>query len=185
MSKYFKTALVLGLICAVSAISLSLLNKVTAPKIKEYEESISRKALEEVACGFQIGDKVVVSDNDFVKAYYKLTEGSALKGYILELSGSGYGGTLSLSAGFYVTGEIMQVKLVSDDETPGVGKKAENEGYMDKFIGTGSNVQVPTSKSMLSEADALAVSGASITFGGISKALSKGSEFVKSLGGAK
>ena len=60
--------------------------------------------------------------------------------------------------------------------------KAENDNYMKIFAGTGSaSVPVPTKKTMLSNADAAVVSGASITFGGISKALANGSDFVKSL----
>lgn len=183
MSKYFKTALVLALICAVSAVSLSFLNRITEPKIKEYEESVVKKALESVAGGYDFEGPTTVQDNGFVVDYYKLTSNNKIVGYIVELVGKGYGGELKLAASYDVDGKINLVQLVSDDETPGVGKKAENEGYMDKFIGKGSTSPIPTSKDMLTDSEAQAVSGASITFGGISKALSEGSNFVKSLGG--
>lgn len=183
MKNYLKTAIVLGLICAVSAVSLSFLNNVTAPKIEEYELSIATKALEEVACGCSFDQMINVEGNDFVNAYCILNKDNQNTGYILQLKGNGYGGPLVITASYDLDGAIMQVKLVSDSETPGVGKKAELDGYMDKFIGTGSSQAVPTSKDMLSEKDSQAVSGASITFGGISKALSEGSNFVKTLGG--
>ena len=70
-------------------------------------------------------------------------------------------------------------------ETPGLGKKAEQEGYMDIFKGSGSDKPVPTSKTMLSDADAQAVSGSSVTFTAVAKAIAAGSEYVKSLGGAR
>lgn len=182
MKKFIKTALILGLICAVSSVLLALLNKVTAPKIEEYEKSKVMSALESVSCGYQIGAQTIIIDNEFITDSYTLSDNGKKVGYILQLTSNGYGGKLILSAGYSLNGEILAVKLVSDSETPGVGKKAENEGYMDKFIGKGSINPVPTSKDMLSESEALTVSGASITFGGISKALSAGSEYVKSLG---
>lgn len=182
MLKYIvKTALVLAAICAVAAIALAALNAVTDPKIQEYETQKVLSALEEVSCGMEIGEKQEVNQ-DYVAYMYPLTSGGKAQGYILGLTSIGYGGELTLVASYDLNGVVMAAKLVADEETPGVGKKAENEGYMDKFVGTGTaTTPVPTSKSMLSDADSAAVSGASITFTGISKALAYGSGFVKSL----
>ena len=66
-----------------------------------------------------------------------------------------------------------------------LGKKAENAEYMNKFKGTGADKPVPVKKTMLEAADADAVTGATITFTGVSKALEYGSEFAKKLGGQK
>jgi len=184
MSAKFKPVIVLGIICAVAAVLLAYMNSVTAPAIAEYEKASANIALEEVSCSMEIGDSVEVSDDQYVKSYNKLFKDGSHSGYVLMLSSSGYGGPLSVAASYSVDGVVMGAKLVSDSETPGVGKKAENEGYMDKFVGTGSSLNpVPTSKDMLSEADAASVSGASMTFTGISKALDAGSNFVKGLGG--
>ena len=50
---------------------------------------------------------------------------------------------------------------------------------MDKFIGKGGSEEVvPTSKSMLSETDSAAVSGATMTFSGISSALKEGADYI-------
>ena len=51
-------------------------------------------------------------------------------------------------------------------------------------VGLGADEPLPASKSDLSAEDNAAVSGASVTFGGISSALISGSDFVKGLGGA-
>jgi electron transport complex protein RnfG len=56
---------------------------------------------------------------------------------------------------------------------------------MNKFKGTGADKPVPVKKTMLESADADAVTGATITFTGVSKALEYGSEFAKKLGGQK
>ncbi len=182
MVKYIaKTALVLAAICAVAAIALAALNAVTEPKIEEYETQKVLSALEEVSCGMEIGERQDVNQG-YVAYMHSLTSGGKQSGYILGLTSIGYGGELTLVASYDMDGVVMAAKLVADEETPGVGKKAENEGYMDKFVGTGTaSAPVPTSKSMLSSTDSAAVSGASITFTGISKALAYGSDFVKSL----
>ncbi len=181
MRKYIKTALILGAICAVSAVILALMNMVTKPIIDEYEESKVTNALKEVSNGMELGERTEVNEG-YVSYRIPLSSGGKVSGYILGLTSNGYGGELTLVASYDKNGVILAAKLIADSETPGLGKKAENEGYMDKFVGTGTSTNpVPTSKSMLSEADAAAVSGASMTFTGISKALAYGSNYVKSL----
>lgn len=184
MTKYLKTAIVLCLICAASAVLLAFANKVTEPVISEYERQIVIKALEEVSCGYSFDEQVKVDDVQYVSGRYALTEKSVVKGYILNIVTKGYGGEMTLAASYDTDGKILAVKMVSNSETPGVGKKSENEGYMDKFIGTGTERPVPVSKSMLTSAESAVVSGATITFGGISRALEAGSAYVKTLGGA-
>lgn len=182
MVKYLKTALVLAAICAVAAVILAVMNSVTEPRIIAYENQKTISALEEVSCSMAIGERQEVENADYVRYRYPLTKDGKASGWILGLVSNGYGGELNIVASYDNDGVVMAVKLVSDSETPGVGKKAENAGYMDKFVGTGSAANpVPTSKGMLSEADSNAVSGASITFTGISKALAYGSSYVQSI----
>lgn len=187
MKTNIKPVIVLTVICAVAAILLAVMNYITAPAIEKYENASANAALEEVSGNFTIGDSVEFSENLVVNSCHVLLDGNSnVSGYVLELSSSGYGGPLTVAASYNCEGVILSAKLVSDSETPGVGKKAENDGYMDKFAGTGSTSNpVPVSKDMLSDADSAAVSGASMTFRGISKALEAGSDFVKSFGGAK
>ena len=184
MKKFLKTAVVLASICAVSAVLLAAVNKVTAPAIEKYEQEVVMKALEDVACGMEIGGRTEVSDNENISYYHVLSKSGQNCGYILGLKSNGYGGQLILVASYDEFGKLLAAKLVSDSETPGVGKKAENEGYMDKFIGKGSDVNpIPTAKSMLTDVEASSVSGASMTFNGVSRALHAGCNFVKSLTG--
>lgn len=179
--KYFKTAVVLASICAVAAIVLAGMNMITKGKIESYEVGKIRNALEEVSNGMDFSEREDINQS-YVSYMYRLTSSGFASGYILGLISNGYGGELNLVASYDLEGRIMAAKLVSDSETPGLGKKAESTGYMDKFIGTGTaQLPVPTGKGMLSESDSAAVSGASITFTGISKALAYGSDFVKSL----
>jgi electron transport complex protein RnfG len=67
---------------------------------------------------------------------------------------------------------------MDNSETPGLGKKAENPAYMEKYLGTGaSDNPVPVRKSMLKPDEADAITGATITFLGVSKALAEGAVY--------
>jgi electron transport complex protein RnfG len=92
---------------------------------------------------------------------------------------------MTMLAGYTIEGEVIGVQLLDNAETPGLGKKAEEPGYMDKFIGTGADSSIPTRKSDLAPAQADAVSGSTITFSGIANALVDGSQFAEQQGGAQ
>ena len=180
MKTYIKVALILGSICAVSALLLAFVNQVTEPVIKALGSQSEIAALSDVAAGMKIGAKEAVADSDLVKERYSLGN---KEGWILKMETNGYGGPISLVASLLNDGSIIAAKVVSSSETPGLGKKSELPGYMDMFIGKGASSQIPTSKDMLSSEDSQAVSGASVTFTAISKALDSASAYVKSIGG--
>ncbi len=170
----------LALICGIAATLLGFVNSVTEPKILEMKAGALKEALSAVSMGWEIGDITAVDDpgNKAVTGYYPVTDDSGtIKGYILELLGDGYAGSLKIITGITGTGEIRNVVLMDNEETPGLGKEAENPEYMQKFIGTGAERPVPVRKDQLSQGDADAISGASVTFIGIGKALESGIEY--------
>ncbi len=185
MTKNLRYAVILFTICAVCAFALALTNNITAPVIAQMDAQSRLDALQAVSAGYEIGTQTDVSDQKYVSYAIDLLEGKEAKGFILGLKTAGYGGEMTLVASYTSEGEVLYAQLLSHSETPGLGKKAEGEGYMDKFKGTGVKTTVPTSKSMLSSSDAQAVSGSSVTFTGIAKAIDAGSEYVKALGGAR
>lgn len=186
MKKNIKYAFILLAICAVSSFALGFTNSITEPVIIQQDIDNKNKALQAVSNGWEIGEQKDVKDETFVTYYIPLSDQSKVAGYILGLKTSGYGGEMILAASYSTEGEMLFAQMLTNSETPGLGKKAEMPGYMNKFKGTGgNNKQVPTSKDMLDSADAAAVSGSSVTFGGVAKAIKGGSEYVKTLGGAK
>ncbi len=173
----------LALICAVAALALGFVNNITEPRIALYKQAMLEEALAAVVPAGKAGEGVDVSGDPVVKVRYPITQGDSVTGYVLKLVGVGYGGDLVIIASFAVDGSIIAVRLMDNAETPGLGKNAENEGYMDKFVGTGADRPVPVKKNQLTQADSDAVTGASVTFSGVGKALEAGSEYVKTLGG--
>ena len=177
-------AVKLAVICLVAAFVLALVNGITAPQIAISKAQAEKDALSVINKAGTIGERIE-GDGNMVNYYFPVTDGGKVTNYILSLKNMGYGGDLIILANFKTNGEVIDAKLMEDAETPGLGKKAENPAYMDKFKGTGADKPVPVKKTMLESADADAVTGATITFTGVSKALEYGSEFAKKLGGQK
>ncbi len=153
-------------------------------RVVRSEEEL-KQALQAVAGEYTVGEQHIVGNNPAVQAYYPLRgqTGGGVEGWIVSLLGIGYGGEMKILAGYELSGEIFSAILMDNQETPGLGKKAEKPEYMKKFIGTGEAEPVPTSKDQLTQEQADAVTGATITFVGIGKAIGEGSTFVSELGG--
>ena len=181
MKNYLKTGLVLFLIAAVCASLCAYINSITAPVIAINAEKDKIAAYQAVAGSFEVGEEMPGEGN--ILTIVPLSENGRRAGYILQILTNGYGGEMIVVASYLTDGSVISAKLTSDSETPGLGKKAENDWYMEKYKGKGGSVPLPLSKSDLSAEDSAAVSGASITFGGLSSGIKAGSDYVKSLGG--
>lgn len=184
MKTVMKTGLILFLICAVSAGLCGIVNSITAPRIAENIRLEQLKAYDAVATGLEIGEEKTVDGVAGVTSMLPLSENGKTSGVILNLTGNGYGGGFSIIASYDFDGRLLKAKMMGNGETPGLGKKSEQSWYMEMFEGLGADKEIPKSKTDLPADQAQAVSGASITFGGVTTALRNGSEYVKSLGGA-
>lgn len=183
MKNYIKVATILFLICACASLLLAVINNITAPQIAANIQINTEKALSAVSSGFTIGEKRE-GDGGNINYVISLTDGSGkLAGYILELKGAGYGGAFTLVASYDKAGVLLDAKMMGNSETPGLGKKSEEAWYMQMFKGKGDATPLPLKKSDLSSEQASAVSGASVTFGAVSRALNLGSTYVNALGG--
>ncbi len=177
MKSIFSSGAKLFLICAVSAVALGAINSVTEPLIAQRKILELKNALKELTPDAVAGEAQVLADDPVVRTRYPVSEGGDTVGAILELTGSGYGGDMKILARFDIDGTVRAVKLMDNLETPGLGKKAEKPAYMEKFLGTGGARPVPVKKNMLQDADS--VTGATITFLGIAKALDRGARYIR------
>ncbi len=175
-------ALKLTSICFVAVLLLSVMHLLTHKKIEQNnvkEINEANKVLIPEATKFEKQRFSSVSNDKeyFFKSY---DDNDTLVGYTAVVLTSGYGGEMSLIVGFDNELAIKNVKLLTNSETPGVGKNAEKPHYMDKFIGTNTKSKpIPTKKSMLSQSDSDAVTGATITYNGITLGLIKASRLLR------
>ena len=175
MKEMANKALRLGIIGAVAALMLAVVNNFTEPVIRELKAAELQAALTVLASGRTTGEAESAPAPGVVQRWPIGSD----EGWILELEAVGYGGSMTVVASYDARGAVNVARLMDNSETVGFGKKAEDPEYMEIFVDTGGDSPVPTDKSALGP-DADVVSGATVTFSGISEALQKGSELVKS-----
>lgn len=171
-------------IAGVAALVLGVVNAFTAPRIAEIEREAKIEALGNlIDQGVATPDsEVFVEGHTVINSYFTIESSEEVIGYILSLNAKGYGGNMKLMASYRLDGSIIRSILMSNSETPGFGKKFENEDVISVFENTGSDSNpVPAFVYQVSNTDA--VSSATISFMGISSSLTVGSDFVK--GGMK
>lgn len=173
----------LAAICAVAAISLGIVNAVTEPIIIAARETRLKEALSELSLGMSVGEYAESLNQNGITGYYPLSGIDGVDAYIIKVTGAGYAGDMEILTAISIEGEVLSAVLMDHSETPGLGKEAENASYMEMYIGTGKDSVIPSSKRHLSPKDSDAVTGASITFIAIGKALNEASKFVIQMGG--
>jgi electron transport complex protein RnfG len=177
MNPILDRTLRLAVICSIAALFLGIINMITAPKIEEHKVEDLKRALGELVISGIAGQVEPVADGQ-VYERYPVVESGELKGYILGINGNGYGGEMKLLASYSLDGTLQKAILMENNETPGLGRKAEKSEYMKKFLGRGNkNSPIPTSKGDLEKPDA--VGGSTITFNGVSRALASGAAYIR------
>ncbi|MBN1412196.1 MAG: FMN-binding protein [Spirochaetales bacterium] len=169
----FKQILLVGsklfVIAAISATLLSLIYAVTEPAKQENILAEEKETLSVLIASGDIGPKEAVNSMQFkqVISRWIVREAGNPVAVVLQLAGNGYGGPLSLMAGYKLDGELINAKLMVNTETPGLGKKAETDAYMNKFRGkggTGSGYPLPVNKEMLAEQQQGSSAGSTTVF---------------------
>ena len=185
MNKIMNMAIKLLIICSAAAFALGVVNALTAPEIQKLEDKAKVKALNELIDqgSADPNKEIQIEGNDIISSYYVIENGGETIGYILYLNAKGYGGSMTVMASYEIDGDVINSVLMNNQETPGFGKKAEKDGYMDKFIGKGSNEKELPLFGYQVEEEIDTITGATITFMGISSALKYGSDYIK--GGIK
>ena len=128
-----KPVIVLTVICIVVSGLLAVTNGVTAPIIKANTEATANAARVEILPEADSFTKLDYTDADgIITEVYAADNGA---GYVISGSGKGYGGALPVMVGISADGTITMIKVMDNDETPGVGKKTQEASFTDQFTG--------------------------------------------------
>ena len=125
---------------AVAAV-LALTNNLTKDIILQQEIDAANAAKLEVlpeADGFE-----VIELNESDKTAYNVTDVVSARngaGTVITLSSAGYGGQVPVMVGFDANGNITRIKVMENSETPGIGKKTEDEAYWGQYNGLGADL---------------------------------------------
>jgi len=138
VKEVMRYGLILAFICMVAAGLLAAVNKLTAPRIlaaAQAEEEASLKEVMPEAAGFS----AVKEDNGQELLYYKaLDEEGKTIGVVFKASGKGYSSVIQTLAGMRPDGSLSAIKVISLNETPGLGMQVKENKFTAQFKGRDS-----------------------------------------------
>ena len=120
-NSFVRYTLILGVICLVASVLLSVVYSLTRPKIlyqKALEEQESLKDVLPAADSFE-----PVKEGEEVVYYKALDKEKKVLGYAFKTSRKGYSSDIVTMVGIDPSGVIANIKILSQNETPGLGTR--------------------------------------------------------------
>lgn len=166
--RIFRITLSLTLICVCVALVVSLSYALTRDKIEEKRIATERAAIAAVFGRDDINYRTLDGAPDDVTAVFEVSDaGGNVAGYAVSVSPSGFGGNIDMIVGIGTDGRITGVNITALSETPGLGSRVNDAGYLSQYRGTGGKLTLGT--------DVDAISGATISsrsvLAGVNRAL--------------
>ncbi len=128
-STLFNMVAVLFCITLISSAGVGLVNMITVEPIAQAKQKAVNEAVLAVLPAF---DNKEITDLEIdalpIKVYTATAEGQTV-GYAVEtMTKKGFNGVVKLMVGFAPTGEVLNVNVIQQAETPGLGTKMCDEG---------------------------------------------------------
>jgi len=169
MKEMVRYGLVLAIICVVASLSLALMNSLTRSRILAQARAEEEESLKEVIPG-AVRFEPVKSGEDIL--YYKAyRQDGLLAGVAFKASQKGYSSVVETMAGMKKDGTIVAVKVISQNETPGLGARIAEPPFTAQF----------KNKSIADLSGVQAVTGATISSRAVIDAVTKKSKEIKAL----
>ena len=133
MKEMIRYGFILALICVVAAGLLAAVNTLTHSKITAQIQAEEQAALKEVmpsAARFA----EVKPDADKEILYYKAFDNQdKLIGFVFKASSKGYSSVIETLAGIFLDQKISAIKVISQNETPGLGVRVTEDKFREQF----------------------------------------------------
>ena len=122
------TAVLFGITLAASA-GVGVVNMITEEPIAAAKEAATKAALTEVLPAFDATEAEELTIDEMPITVYTATKEGAVSGYAVQsMTKQGFGGVVRLMVGFTPEGEVVNVNVLEQTETPGLGTKMADEG---------------------------------------------------------
>lgn len=159
--------LAIGFVCTLL---LSVCNHVTKDRIAALSAKAEQDAMITTLPEANNFVKLNYSGDGIVTAVYEgKAKDKTVVGHCVKVEPIGYGGAISMIVGVNADGTVQGVKIISMSETPGLGAKANEPEFTEKYIGKTAGIKVKKSGAPADD-EISAISGATVT----SKAVTEG-----------
>ncbi len=132
---FLKYAATLFIICLAASGLLSVVHRVTYPKILQQTKAEEAQSLKDVFPSAGYFEPVKQGEDVL---YYKAMEAGRLLGYVFKASKRGYSSEIVTMVGLDTQGVITKIRILSQNETPGLGTRVteviQKETLWDVFL---------------------------------------------------
>jgi len=132
MKEMARYGFILALICVIAAGLLAVVNTLTAPKILAAAQAEEQAALKEVM-PLAVKFSAVKSTDKEVLYYQAFDNQEKLMGFVFKAGGKGYSSVIETMAGIFLDGKISAIKIISLNETPGLGMRVKEDQFTAQF----------------------------------------------------
>ena len=122
------TAVLFGITLIASA-GVGVVNMITVEPIAAAKEAATLAALNEVLPAFDATTTEEVTIDDMPIVVYTATSAGNVSGYAVQsMTKQGFGGVIRMMVGFTPEGEVVNINVLEQTETPGLGTKMADDG---------------------------------------------------------
>lgn len=145
MRETVKLGAILGLICAIAGASLAIVHGITEDIILARQEAEFQSKLQALLPSAESFEEVELEEGG---AYYLGKKGGKTVGAIMEGRAQGYGGPLRLLVALDGDGKVAGIQVVEHGETIGIGTRALEPGFLQRFTGIAHDEQLVVGKNV-------------------------------------
>lgn len=131
MKEMARYGFILALICTIAAGLLAGVNTLTRPKIVAQALAEEQAALKEVMP--QAARFTEIKSGQEILYYKALDSQDSLIGFVFKSGGKGYSSVIETLAGMFPDGKISAIKVISLNETPGLGMRVTESSFTGQF----------------------------------------------------
>lgn len=116
-------------ITLVASASVGVVNMITVEPIAQSKQAATTAALTEVLPPFDETTSEELTIDEMPITVYTATKGGVVAGYAVQsMSKLGFGGAVRMMVGFDPDGRVVNINVLEQTETPGLGTKMCDEG---------------------------------------------------------
>ena len=175
--KTFLLGLRLLLTTAIAGLILGAAYVITKEPIEIRTAQLNNEAMKEVVKGAKDFKKCSKPSGNVLEIQEGKSEND-VKGYAITMKTMGYGGELKLMVGISKDGKVEGIKILSSQETAGLGQNASKPQFSDQFKGKSTDKKLEVVKSKPQKKEEIeSLTGATITSKAVTDAVNEAVEF--------
>lgn len=181
MKENLKLGGILLLIAALAGLLLGWAHEITKEPIAKQEITAKAEAMKEIlpaASEFKLSD--IKATDGIIEINEGINSGKTV-GYAIKVAPKGYAGAIELMVGISNEGKVEGIKILSHNETPGLGAKAPQPKFSGQFKGKPLDKELQVVKRTPSSPNEIeAITGATISSKAVTTGVNEAVKFYNS-----